>query len=158
DLVDRLADHFLRVTDMKIEWVHPSWRDLVIDHLAGDDGARGWFLRYCSIHGAMLALSVGGGRTGERTLPLLRLDADWAVLADHLHELTPGLEDAELVGLLDAVALALHTVGEPQAHRELVALAAEMLGRLRRIWDARRAPIPLPLLAAWTAAAQRCDG
>ncbi|HJS93683.1 MAG TPA: ATP-binding protein, partial [Solirubrobacteraceae bacterium] len=31
ELIDRLTDHFLRVTPLGIGWVHPSWRDLVID-------------------------------------------------------------------------------------------------------------------------------
>ena len=30
---------------MRIEWVHPSWRDLVIEHLAEDSTAGGGFSR-----------------------------------------------------------------------------------------------------------------
>ena len=36
ELIDRLTDHFLRVTPLGIGWVHPSWRDLVIDELRED--------------------------------------------------------------------------------------------------------------------------
>ena len=31
ELIDRLTDHFLRITPLGIGWVHPSWRDAVID-------------------------------------------------------------------------------------------------------------------------------
>src|SRR5262249_52980635 len=41
ELVDRLADHFVRVVPpASVAWVHPSWRDLLIDELAGDASAR----------------------------------------------------------------------------------------------------------------------
>lgn len=36
ELIDRLTDHFLRVTPLGIGWVHPSWRDLVIGELRGE--------------------------------------------------------------------------------------------------------------------------
>jgi hypothetical protein len=71
DVIDRLTDHFLRlVPPQRVTWVHPSWRDLVIDHLAGDPLARRRFLERCSLD-VLLALSVGGGATGERRFPLL---------------------------------------------------------------------------------------
>ena len=41
ELIDRLTDHFLRVTPLGIGWVHPSWRDLVIGELRDDAAARG---------------------------------------------------------------------------------------------------------------------
>jgi hypothetical protein len=101
DLVDRLTDHFLRlVPPQSVTWVHPSWRDLVIEDLAGDPDARGRFLTRCSLNGLLLGLSVGGGATGERRFPLLVADADWDTATQRLGELTPALEDADLVRLL----------------------------------------------------------
>src|SRR5262249_39233252 len=83
ELVDRLADHFLRsVPPASVAWVHPSWRDLLIDELAGDAASRLAFLSRCGLDGALVALSVGGGPAGERRLPLLRADADWDALTD----------------------------------------------------------------------------
>ncbi len=38
ELIDRLVDHFLRVTPLGIGWVHPSWRDLVIGELGDSAG------------------------------------------------------------------------------------------------------------------------
>ena len=87
---------------MRIAWVHPSWRDLVIEHLSSDPEARERFLHNCSVHGALLALSLGGGHRGERELPLLQCDGDWDALTDRLYTLASELEPAELLGLMDA--------------------------------------------------------
>ena len=57
---------------MRVDWVHPSWRDLVIESLADDAAARRHFLARCGVDGAALALSGGGGAAGERERPLLR--------------------------------------------------------------------------------------
>src|SRR5437588_9773703 len=63
-----------------VEWMHPSWRDLVIDHLASDDQARETFLQRCGLQGFLLALSTAGGATGERKSPLLVRAEDWDAL------------------------------------------------------------------------------
>jgi hypothetical protein len=67
DIVDRLSDHFLRVVEGgAVTWVHPSWRDLVIEEVAATPGSRRDFLHRCGIDGALLALSTAGGAGGER--------------------------------------------------------------------------------------------
>lgn len=64
-----------------VVWAHPSCRDLAIDELATTPLAREGFLRRASETGLLLALSIGGGSKGERTLPLLRTDRDWESFA-----------------------------------------------------------------------------
>ncbi|HEY6399738.1 MAG TPA: ATP-binding protein, partial [Solirubrobacteraceae bacterium] len=100
ELIDRLTDHFLRITPLGIGWVHPSWRDLVIDELREDTAGRRRFLEACGVHGTMLALSHGGGIAGERALPLLVSDADWDLLRDRLRQLLRELEDQDLARVL----------------------------------------------------------
>ena len=134
---------------MRIAWVHPSWRDLVIDHLSSEHAARERFLRNCSVHGALLALSLGGGRRGERELPLLQRDADWDALTDRLYTLVPELEPAELLGLIDGLKLTIHDLSDTPAELEVNALATAVLARLTTVWRTARAPIPLPALEAW---------
>ena len=153
EVVDRLADHFIRhVEPAAVTWVHPSWRDLVIDELADDAAARRAFLHACGSHGAALALSTAGGAAGERSLPLLRDDADWDATADRLAELVPELEPPDVTLLLTTLAEA-HAVADGAARAELDALAAELLGRLARVWSAGRGGMPVGLLAAWLALA-----
>src|SRR5207253_1027146 len=79
---------------------HPSWRDLVIDRLAADEGARRRFLERCGVDGLLLALSTEGGEEGLRTLPLLVGDADWDELAGRLHALAPELDDHDALRVL----------------------------------------------------------
>jgi hypothetical protein len=149
ELIDRLTDHFLGVTPLGIGWVHPSWRDLVIDELREDPNARLRFLSASAIDGVTLAVSAAGGSTGERTLPLLLDDADWDALGDRLHELRPELEDRELARVLLALSGAIAVVNDPYEARELDSLAANVLRTTRRAWDEQRAPVAVFLLEAW---------
>src|SRR5438477_4215775 len=61
--------------------MHPSWRDLVIEQLVTDENAREHFLKNCGLPGFLLALSVAGGATGTRAMPLLCRREDSSALA-----------------------------------------------------------------------------
>ena len=65
-----------------IQWMHPSWRDLAIERLSADAGARITFLTTCGINGFMLALSAAGGEKGERQTPLVVAVEDWSALGE----------------------------------------------------------------------------
>jgi hypothetical protein len=157
-LIDRLADHFVRVTSLGVGWVHPSWRDLVIDELRGHDQERRRFLRACGVHGAMLALSQEGGAAGERVLPLLFGDGDWDALGDRIAELVRELDDHDVAHLLLAVRRSLGARLPPPAEVEARSLADYVLNATRRAWDARLAPLPLALLEHLIAAAGTLAG
>jgi hypothetical protein len=133
--------------------VHPSWRDLVIEHLAHDRDARAQFLSGCGAHGVLLALSSAGGARGERDLPLLVDDCDWDALTDRVYELAPELEPQELLAVLDAIRVAV--VAVPGASLEATALARTVLARVAKLSDATQAPVPLPVLEAWLALASQ---
>jgi hypothetical protein len=149
ELIDRLTDHFIRVTPLGIGWVHPSWRDLVIDQLQEDAPARQRFLAVCGVHGVMLALSQRGGASGERTLPLLGNDADWDRLGDRLSELLQQVEARELARLLLALDTAVASSGDPQQRREAQSLAVYVMETTRRAWDQTHQALPAFLLEAW---------
>jgi ribosomal protein L12E/L44/L45/RPP1/RPP2 len=151
ELIDRLTDHFLRVTPLGIGWVHPSWRDLVIDQLRGDPAARQRFLSACGTDGLTLALSHAGGAAGERTLPLLIDDANWDVLADRTHDLLRELDDKDIARVLHALTGALSSVTEGPQATEAQTLATECLDTVQRAWNRRYRPVPLFLLEAWYA-------
>ncbi len=171
ELIDRLTDHFLRVIDpSRVGWVHPSWRDLVIEELATDTDGRRAFLRDCSVEGFLLALSTGGGVTGERSLPLLIDDADWDLVADHAagflselddpaivrlltalseaHSVVSARQTAELVRRLTAISQAPSLASERQT-AELEALAGSALEQLARRWNSAHRVIPVGILAVW---------
>ncbi|MGZ6616847.1 MAG: hypothetical protein ACXVFQ_20775 [Solirubrobacteraceae bacterium] len=138
---------------MRIEWVHPSWRDLVIEHLAEDSTARLRFLSRCSVHGAALALSVAGGRDGKRQLPLMIDDADWDALTDRIYLLVPDLDAPDLGVLLSAIDQAIRRSDSDRHSMELLALARSVLQRLVWIWDGDKVPVPHSALEGWFALA-----
>jgi hypothetical protein len=159
DLVDRLTDHFLRVVPpQRVTWVHPSWRDLVIDHLAGDPNARRRFLERCSLDGLLLALSVGGGASGARRFPLVVADADWDTVTRRLSELMHTLEDAQLVRLLAALDATVETPADAHVRAETRALAQHCLRLTQRQLDARGTAILLTVLENWYVLAARAGG
>jgi hypothetical protein len=149
ELIDRLTDHFLRVTPLGIGWVHPSWRDLVITELRSAPQARQRFLSSTGLYGVMLALSLQGGAAGERTLPLIIDDRDWDLLADRLVRLSAELEDQQLIQLFLALD-ELHNLRMDQAQmREASSLAGSLLGAVAHRWDRERRVISSTLLGAW---------
>jgi hypothetical protein len=131
---------------MRVDWVHPSWRDLVIDQLASDPVLRRRFLARCGVDGAALALSSAGGFNGDRARPLLAEDADWDALGDGLHHLCDEFDRFGAVRLLRVLA-------DAQDGAELQALTALVLCRIERRFSST--PVGVELLEAWADAAGR---
>ena len=149
ELIDRLTDHFLRISSRGIDWVHPSWRDLVIDELGSDPDARRRFLRACGPYGALLVLSQEGGTAGDRALPLLVDDRDWDTFTDRIAELLGELEDGDLARLLLACDATLRADLDAYRRLEAHSLAEYMLRATGRLWDKQQRPLPVFLLEAW---------
>ncbi|HEX7299977.1 MAG TPA: hypothetical protein VF257_13335 [Solirubrobacteraceae bacterium] len=142
---------------MRLAWVHPSWRDLVIDELAADPAARARFLAVAGIDGVLLALSTGGGVVGERLLPLLVTDADWDTLGDRVHALAAELDARDHARLLDGIAAAIRITSrtlDPR-QREADALAEQALARATALWDRAEEALEVDLLRSWHALASR---
>jgi hypothetical protein len=158
ELVDRLTDHFLRVVPpTSVTWVHPSWRDLVIDELANDAARRRRFLERTSLHGVLLAVSTAGGEAGQRTFPLLVDDRDWDLLGDRVYRLVRDLDDTDLLRLLGALDAALEAAPSISSRRETEAVSRSVLSALRTRWNGERRPLLVTLLAHWFALAAKLD-
>lgn len=149
ELIDRLTDHFLRITPLGIGWVHPSWRDLVIGELGESAAARHSFLAASGIYGVMLALSQEGGAAGERSLPLLINDTDWDILGDRVSQLLRELEDRDLGRLLLALDDAMRRELDLAQRAEVESLAQYVLEAIRRRWEQQARPLPVFVLEAW---------
>jgi hypothetical protein len=143
---------------MRVAWVHPTWRDLVIERLAGDAELRRHFLSRCGPHGVVLALSTAGGAGGERALPLVVEDEDWDALGDRIYDLVPELEHAELAAVLRAGRAALMAVpADWRAAGEARVLARIALERSAAVWTSEGAPILLDCVDAWLSLSVRLD-
>lgn len=135
---------------MRVAWVHPTWRDLVIERLAGDADLRRHFLARCGPHGVVLALSTAGGAAGERALPLVVDDEDWDALGDRIYRLVPELDHAELAAVLRAVRDAVAAVTHHWiAAGEARVLARMTLTRTGSLWEAAGTPVLLDCIDAW---------
>jgi hypothetical protein len=131
---------------VRVDWVHPSWRDLVIQSLVANAEERRRFLSRCGVDGAAVALSTAGGSEGERVRPLLRDDADWDALGDALYHLCPELDEAEATRLLNVLA-------DVHDGPELLALAEMVLKRLG--WSGKA--VSVDAIGAWVALSARLD-
>jgi hypothetical protein len=134
---------------MRVTWIHPSWRDVVIEDLAERPRARRRFLGRCELPGAVLALSLAGGPTGERRLPFIRDDRDWDALSDAVHRLARTLDDDGVAALLHALRDASAAGAGEEVRAELDAIAELALATLRRRWGAERQPLDVTALEAW---------
>jgi len=111
--LDDLTGTFIKVArragsaDQYIDWIHPSYRDLVIDELARDLEMQVDFLRAASIQGIKLALSQGGGSGGTRSLPFLGRDTCWRALTERCLSLAANGDEECLVGVLRAIVEAV---------------------------------------------------
>lgn len=140
---------------MRVTWVHPTWRDLVIERLSANRALRRHFLGRCGVHGIVLALSVAGGDAGQRQLPLVSSDEDWDLLGDRLYTLAPELEVTELSGLMTALAATIDALEPAPADSEPRVLATILLTRVGQRWDSNRVVIPLAALDAWLTLSRR---
>lgn len=122
----------------RFDWVHPSWRDVIIEHLMKRPIERQRFLRHCGVAGLELALSVSGGRAGERELPLLRNDDDWLALRRRAIELAQDMTLTEHLGLLAATRQLLSGRGHEASRAEqATTLAREILPAIIDAWNGR---------------------
>ena len=128
-------------------WVHPSWRDVVIDHLMSRPADRLRFLGSCSVVGLQLALSLAGGGDGRRELPLLHEPADWQALRTRVGELIDDMSLAEHNEVLSSLRSLLDTITDADVLKTVGALTDEALSRIVRAWDERKATLTRPVLA-----------
>ncbi len=145
------------------DWMHPSWRDLIIDHLAGNPKSRFDFLQSCGPNGIQLALSWGGGIQGERRRPLLDSAEDWYRLHSTIKlRLATELESAVyaiLSSILDATIQVSRS--EEETQRAILiflnAIAKDAVLILRERWDKANTVIPVETLQIYTQLSEMLD-
>ncbi len=137
------------------DWMHPSWRDLVIDHLASSPKARIDFLRCCGQHGIQLALSKGGGAHGKRYRPLLVTQEDWQTLQENIKVRTSNETEEAVHAILSSIQEAiLYETGSPNETTDylrdnLHSIAQDTISILRARWDKGNMVIPIEMLLTY---------
>lgn len=134
--------------DVSYEWMHPSCRDLVIEHLINTINHRRRFISRCRVDGILLAISFAGGAEGLRKYPLLVDEEDWCLFAKRVKEY---LEDSELtddLAILSSVNDSLKELSDSGdiALENMKKLATNAILACRKKWDSRKQIISSHLL------------
>jgi hypothetical protein len=176
EVMDHLTEAFVKVRKERynwggpmVDWIHPSYRDLVIEELIQDSALRNTFLRRASLEGVKLAVSDTGGQYGDRRMPLIRSAESWDVLEERcLSLIASDAGDREVLEILGNAASEDNSGGQGYRWNRLLMLVCtavqEKWNRESRIISAadlqafakaRRYAQPTPalpdLLPAWEA-------
>jgi len=101
EAVSDLLGTFLRERHASsLDWIHPSYRDVVIDTVSQDAKAQAEFLRTAGVEGLRLAFSVEGGETGSRRMPFMQCKQSWRIAADRITNLISGRHLASVVDII----------------------------------------------------------
>jgi hypothetical protein len=139
EVLDQLNEAFAKVTGNRyILWIHPSYRDLVIDELYTDSDLRKQFLKRATRGGIALAISRLGGPKGERQLPLLIDDDDWRVVEGRALELVSEGAPSEIADLLTSLTFSAQSHASAVERERLVALIGTVCHATRERWNASR--------------------
>jgi hypothetical protein len=137
-VMDHLTEAFVkaRTTDWGgtvVDWIHPSYRDLVIEELIQNADLRNTFLRRASLEGVKLAVSDTGGRYGNRRLPFIRSGESWDVLRDRCLSLVAAdAGDREVLEILANAASQNASAEQPSRWTRLLALICKAV---QEKWD-----------------------
>jgi hypothetical protein len=99
-----------------LRWIHPSYRDLVIEELEKDENRAMRFLECCSLEGIKLAVSVAGGAKGQRQFPLMSAPGSWDILEDRLVEIIRDSPNERRVADTLSIMRTATTAASPSGH------------------------------------------
>ncbi|MGH7184572.1 MAG: hypothetical protein ACREJN_21715, partial [Nitrospiraceae bacterium] len=97
----------------RIDWIHPSCRDLVIEELASEPRLEKRFVEGMSLQGIKLAISGTGGASGERQLPLMNKATNWDILSERCLILAKEASEHKICDLLTALSSACRESSDP---------------------------------------------
>jgi hypothetical protein len=153
EATQQLDEAFIRVRKRKFlpfaDWIHPSYRDLVIEELAVDSELRTQFLRRASLEGLKLAVSDTGGKEGLRRLPFMLSAESWDVLEERSLAIVRALDqDRDLLEVLSSAAKRYYSKDlGPRWERLISAVCREV----KEKWDATARRLAAADLAAFRA-------
>lgn len=151
-LIFELSAHFLRVNaivpksifdstppEETIEWMHPSWRDLVIEYISKNSEIRKEFLSKCGVEGILLAISSAGGSEGQRQSPFLICQEDVSDVARSASNIIEHDESVHtswiLFSIFEVVSKIHRAETTPPLGQEILKLTEEILLACRKRWD-----------------------
>jgi hypothetical protein len=146
DEVQLLEEGFLQESTelgfRSIGWIHPSYRDLVINELEKDEAAAKHFLEHCGLVGIDLALSVAGGAMGTRKFPLMAGPQSWEILRRRLLRMIREDQGDSISSLLRTLRTAISSAGDaPDALDQLAPILNDCCLEAKSQLDELNTPI-----------------
>jgi hypothetical protein len=132
------------------DWIHPSYRDLVIDELVLDPELRTQFLRRASLEGVKLAISDTGGREGLRRLPFMVSAENWEILEERSLAIVRDLDQDR--DLLEVFSSAATRSNSTDLGRRWEKLLTAVCRAVKEKWDATAKRLDVADLAAFRTA------
>jgi hypothetical protein len=136
----------------RLDWIHPSCRDLVIEELATQPELLNNFLRSMSLQGIKLAISDSGGASGDRQLPLMSHPNTWEVLEKRCLELANLKSNNETTDLLTALTSAATNAPEPARKDSLRKVVAVVCATVVAKWNRESVVLSADHLLAYSEA------
>ncbi len=122
----------------RIDWTHPSCRDLVIEELINDSLLKKRFLQNMSLEGVKLAISDVGGGSGKRRFPLMDSQESWIFLLERcLHVIDSG-NRLEIVDLFKVLRDAMLQSPEKQIKEQLLPVLKSVCEHVVSRWNNSR--------------------
>lgn len=136
------------------DWVHPSWRDLIIEYLGSNADARSAFLARCTSPGVLLALSTGGGGEGKRAFPLAQDQQDWGRICEAIQRTLNSADQHSTAGILIALAdgfapETLKGAQRPPATDDVLEITQTALDTCHAKWSVARVVLDTDVLRSY---------
>lgn len=135
EILDELIEAFVVVRGNAIDWIHPSYRDLVIEELGADASLRSTILASISLNGLKVAVSDTSGVRGEHHYPLTKTPSDWNALREGCLRLVQNSSPELATEVLEILADAARNTTQPNVRIELAQTLDDVCEAIRRQWD-----------------------
>ncbi len=154
DVIDELVESFVRIIKVAsaeyVSWIHPSYRDLVVEEISSDISVTKRLLEFASIDIIKLALSDAGGAKGERKLPLLSTNEQWNILKSRCLQIIDEMTDKySLTSLLTILRSSYSSASEQSIKGKIACVSTDLLEKLLLRWNARKELLGSELLNAF---------
>lgn len=127
----------------QITWMHPSYRDLVIEELTKDRDLRRVVLKTANIDDIQLVFSVAGGSDGNRSLPLLVDDESWDIISLRCSELATELTAWDLSSLIRSLSYVYQNSNPPKIKQRVLEIIKDVCENLLTKWNERKTLISI---------------
>ena len=134
---------------MRIDWIHPSYRDLVIEELAHEHDLQSTFLGSMSLQGIKLVISDSGGATGERHMPLMNYRGNWDLLKSRCLEVVASGTQDEITDLLTVLTSATTNTTDTERKGHLCEAISSVCEAARTKWNGTSSSLSTEDLTAY---------